>query len=69
MTGGLLDHLVEASHISAGIGCTLDEAMEIVRAAHAESTDDQDEATPPTGNVIYGVDFAARRRTDNDQLA
>lgn len=56
MTGGLLDHLTEASHIAAGIGCTFGEALEIVKAAHAEP-----EPIPPADNVIYGVDFTARR--------
>jgi hypothetical protein len=57
MSGGLLDHLTEASHIAAGIGCTFDEAMEIVKAANAEP-----EPIPPAtiGNVVYGVDFRRR---------
>jgi hypothetical protein len=51
----VFEDLYEASHIVAGMGVTLDEALEIVRAAHAEPDE------PPT-NVIYGVDF--RRGVD-----
>lgn len=55
MSGGLLDHLVEASHIAAGIGCTMEEAIEIVKAAHEPPPE------PVTvANVIYGVDFGRR---------
>lgn len=59
MTGGLLDYVTEASHIAAGIGCTMDEAMEIVKAAHTP----RDEPAAPTtiDNVVYGVDFGNRR--------
>jgi hypothetical protein len=59
---GLLSNLAEASHISAGIGCTFREALEIVKAAHEyEATKNQADAW---ANVIY-VDFAARRRIDH----
>ena len=59
---GLLDHLVEASHISAGIGCTFAEALEIVKAAH-EPIATLDEPTKPTtiGNVVFGVNFISKK--------
>jgi hypothetical protein len=66
MSGGLLDYLTEAAHISAGLGCTFREASEIVKAAHEyEAKKDQADAW---GHVIY-VDFAARHRIDHGQLA
>lgn len=58
----MFEDLYEASHIVAGMGIGLDEALEIVKAAHAKPDE-------PAANVIYGVDFAARRRIDHDQLA
>lgn len=51
----MLDYLVEASHIAVGIGCTFDEALEIVKAARSEPE------PAPADNVVYGVDFTARR--------
>ena len=68
MTGGLLDHLTEASHISIGLGCTFRHALEIVKAAHeyeAKQNPADEWAKVIYGNVIYGVDFAAGRRSDN----
>lgn len=62
----MLDHLVEASHISAGIGCTFREAMEIVKAAREYEA--EREAHNAWANVIY-VDFMARQRVDHGQLA
>jgi hypothetical protein len=63
VNGGLLDHLTEASHIVAGMGVTLDEALEMVRAAHEFA--EQDEPTLAVirteGNVVYNVPFGAPR--------
>lgn len=61
---GLFDHFVQAHHISAGMGITFGEAMEIVSAAvEAHASDEVPEPQPPTtiGNVVYGVDFGSRR--------
>jgi hypothetical protein len=65
---GLFDHLVQAHHISAGMGITFPEAMEIVKAAAEEIEarssllDSHSEPQPPTtiGNVTF-VDFRSRR--------
>lgn len=51
----MFEDLIEASHIVAGMGIGLDEALEIVKAAHAEPDE-------PPSNVVYGVDF--RRGVD-----
>lgn len=53
MTGGLVDYLFEATKVVSESGVTLDEALEIVQAAHAPE---------PESNVIYGVDFTKGRR-------
>ncbi len=45
MSDGILSYLTEASHISAGIGCTFDEALEIVKSAHEEPVAALDEPT------------------------
>lgn len=60
MSGGLLDHLVEASHIAAGIGCSMQEAMAIVKAAHEPPAEPDTLST--IGNVVYGVDFGRRHQ-------
>jgi hypothetical protein len=52
----VFEDLIEASHIVAGMGVSLDEALEIVKAAH----EPHDE--PPLSSVVYGVDF--RRGVD-----
>jgi hypothetical protein len=56
---GLLDDLVEASHISAGMNIGFGEALDLVRAAYEFAA--IEEPTPPTtiGNVTY-VDFRRR---------
>lgn len=56
----MFEELNEASHIVAGMGVTLDYALGIVRAAHAESEPSEDEATS-TDNVVYGLDFGGGR--------
>lgn len=62
----MFEHLDEASHISAGLGCTFREAMEIVKAAREYAA--EKEAHNEWANVIY-VDFMARQRVDHGQLA
>ena len=51
---GMFSHLTEAGQIAAGMGCTFGEALDIVKAAHAEPE-------PIESNVIYGVDFANKK--------
>jgi hypothetical protein len=51
VSGGLLDHIEQASHISAGIGCSFREAQEIVKAAIEYQA--KREAHNEWANVIY----------------
>jgi hypothetical protein len=60
-TPGLLDHLTQASHISAGLGCTFREALEIVKAAGEYEA--KREAHNEWANVIY-VDFMNKKPKD-----
>lgn len=66
MSGGLLDHLIEASHIATGIGCSMEEAMEIVKAAHEPPA--EPDALSTIGSVVYGVDFARGRAKSASQF-
>jgi hypothetical protein len=62
-----MDDISQAAHIVAGMGCTFREALIMVAAANHYA---ENPAAPITvGSVIYGVDFAARRRIDHGQLA
>ncbi|MDA9437258.1 hypothetical protein [Bradyrhizobium sp. CCBAU 51627] len=56
---GLLDHLEQASHISAGMGCTFRAALEIVKAAEAHQA--KPEQSTEWANVIWGTVFGGRR--------
>jgi len=58
MTYGLLGSLTQAAQVQEFVGCDFGMALEIVKAANAYDI----EAAAPADNVIYGVDFAARRR-------
>jgi hypothetical protein len=60
MTGGILDHIFEATKVVSEAGVTFDEAMQIVHTKHQPA---------PESNVIYGVDFSRRRAKDENGLA
>lgn len=57
MTDGILGNLMQAVQVQAEVGCDFGTALEIVKAANEYDL----ESAAPADNVIYGVDFAARR--------
>ena len=61
MTRGLLDHIEQASHISAGLGCSFSKALEIVKAAQEHQA--KPEPSTEWANVIWGTVFGGPRKS------